>query len=53
MPSRPLPLEAVRVLDVSQVMAGPSFSMLFGDLGEPGMSDADLASLRAQGAFAA
>ncbi|MFG1426450.1 CaiB/BaiF CoA transferase family protein [Roseixanthobacter glucoisosaccharinicivorans] len=30
---RPLPLEGVRVLDVSQVMAGPYASMLLGDLG--------------------
>lgn len=30
---RPLPLEGVRVLDVSQVMAGPYSCMLLGDLG--------------------
>ncbi len=30
---RPLPLAGVRVLDVSQVMAGPFASMLLGDLG--------------------
>src|SRR5262245_16241465 len=29
----PLPLEGVRVLDVSQVMAGPFASMLLGDMG--------------------
>lgn len=32
-PARPLPLEGVRVLDVSQVMAGPVCAMLLGDLG--------------------
>jgi crotonobetainyl-CoA:carnitine CoA-transferase CaiB-like acyl-CoA transferase len=32
-PSRPLPLAGVRVLDVSQVMAGPYSCMLLGDLG--------------------
>src|SRR5215472_426136 len=31
--SAPLPLQGVRVLDVSQVMAGPFASMLLGDLG--------------------
>jgi crotonobetainyl-CoA:carnitine CoA-transferase CaiB-like acyl-CoA transferase len=31
--ARPLPLAGVRVLDVSQVMAGPFASMLLGDLG--------------------
>lgn len=31
--ARPLPLAGVRVLDVSQVMAGPYACMLFGDLG--------------------
>jgi formyl-CoA transferase len=30
---RPLPLEGVRVLDISQVMAGPYACMLLGDLG--------------------
>ena len=30
---RPLPLEGIRVLDVSQVMAGPFACMLLGDLG--------------------
>jgi len=32
-PSRPLPLAGVRVLDISQVMAGPYACMLLGDLG--------------------
>jgi crotonobetainyl-CoA:carnitine CoA-transferase CaiB-like acyl-CoA transferase len=32
-PPRPLPLAGVRVLDVSQVMAGPFACMLLGDLG--------------------
>ncbi len=32
-PKRPLPLAGVRVLDVSQVMAGPYSCMLLGDLG--------------------
>ncbi len=32
-PSSSLPLEGLRVLDVSQVMAGPFASMLLGDLG--------------------
>ncbi len=32
-PARPLPLAGVRVLDVSQVMAGPYSCMLLGDLG--------------------
>ncbi|MCC2675894.1 MAG: formyl-coenzyme transferase (Formyl-CoA transferase)-like protein, partial [Ramlibacter sp.] len=30
---RPLPLAGVRVLDISQVMAGPYACMLLGDLG--------------------
>lgn len=30
---RPLPLEGIRVLDISQVMAGPFACMLLGDLG--------------------
>jgi crotonobetainyl-CoA:carnitine CoA-transferase CaiB-like acyl-CoA transferase len=29
----PLPLDGIRVLDVSQVMAGPFCSMLLGDMG--------------------
>ena len=29
----PMPLNGVRVLDVSQVMAGPFASMLLGDMG--------------------
>ena len=33
MSSRPLPLAGVRVLDISQVMAGPYACMLLGDLG--------------------
>ncbi len=33
MGARPLPLEGVRVLDISQVMAGPYACMLLGDLG--------------------
>lgn len=32
-PRKPLPLQGVRVLDVSQVMAGPFACMLLGDLG--------------------
>src|SRR3954467_10740945 len=31
--TRPLPLQGVRVLDISQVMAGPYACMLLGDLG--------------------
>ena len=31
--TRPLPLSKLRVLDISQIMAGPFFSMLLGDLG--------------------
>ena len=31
--AKPLPLEGVRILDVSQVMAGPFCTMLLGDLG--------------------
>jgi len=33
MTQRPLPLQGVRVLDISQVMAGPYACMLLGDLG--------------------
>ncbi len=32
-PTKPLPLDGIRVLDVSQVMAGPFCSMLLGDMG--------------------
>src|SRR3954467_14947740 len=32
-PARPLPLEGVKVLDISQVMAGPYACMLLADLG--------------------
>ena len=32
-PASPLPLQGLRVLDVSQVMAGPFCSMLLGDMG--------------------
>src|SRR6476660_4234959 len=32
-PKNPLPLSDVRVLDVSQIMAGPFCSMMLGDMG--------------------
>ena len=42
---RPLPLSGVRVLDISQVMAGPYACMLLGGMGPMGELHGDAAKL--------